>query len=209
MRRRQLLAIAGSTLPAAIAGCTGTNPDGAEASDRDENDTDSPDDTTGSESKDDSDEESETAEETWTEPDWPRGPYAEYDTTIVEVEGDSGAVLGKVKAAVAHPGEQWSLGLSAAESLPENAGMLFESDAENDRTFWMKNMSFGLDIVYVGEDRRITSIHHAPKPAAEDTGTEQQYQFSGRAQYVFEVNQDWTTERGITQGDVLNFELES
>jgi uncharacterized membrane protein (UPF0127 family) len=207
MRRRRLLALTGSTLSAVLAGCAETSPDGEQAaSGGDGADTNATESVTGGESRDKAD--GETEEYEWTEPDWPTGPYAEYDTTIVEVTDNSGAVLGKVKAAVAHPGEQWTLGLGAAESMPENGGMLFESDAENDETFWMRGMNFGLDIVYVDADRTITSIHHAPKPAEEDTGTGKQYQFSGRGQYVFEVNYNWTTERGISPGDTLNFELD-
>ncbi len=207
MRRRRLLALAGSTLPAVLAGCTGTSPNGDDSADGEQSETDSGGDTNETGSKDQSTEDSEPTDTEWAEPDWPTGPYADYDTTIVEVEDNSGAILGKLKAAVAHPGEQWQLGLSAAKSMPENGGMLFESDGESDLTFWMKDMSFGLDIVYVDGDRRITSIHHAPEPADDDSGTEQQYRFSGSGQYVLETNYNWTADHGITKGDTLKFRL--
>lgn len=146
--------------------------------------------------------------ESWTEPDWPSDPYEAYETATVEIESTDGESLGRVKTAVARSGEEWTLGLSDADSMPENGGMLFVSDTSSDHTFWMRDMSFGLDIVYVGSDRTITSIHHAPEPADGDAGTEEQYQFSGTGQYVLEVNHHWTTERDVSVGDTLAFELD-
>ncbi|WP_436901924.1 DUF192 domain-containing protein [Halovenus halobia] len=208
MRRRQLLAVAGSSLPVLVAGCTETNPDSEISSNESTDDTNGSERAADSESQDRTGEDTQAGDDKWSEPDWPTGPYADYDTTIVEVKSDSGTISGKVKAAVAHPGEQWQLGLSDADSMPENGGMLFESGAESELTFWMKDMSFGLDIVYVGVDRTITSIHHAPEPTDGDSGTEQQYRFSGTGQYVFEVNYNWTTRHNVTEGDRLDFELD-
>lgn len=207
MRRRQLLALASSSLPVLLAGCAETDSDGEISSNGSTDGVNVNERAADNESRNRADEDAQ-GDDGWSEPDWPTEPYADYETTIVEVRDDSGTVSGRVKAAIAHPGEQWQLGLSAADSMPENGGMLFESDAESDLTFWMKEMSFGLDIVYVGADRRITSIHHAPEPADGDSGTEQQYRFSGTGQYVFEVNYNWTRRHDVTEGDKLDFELD-
>lgn len=191
-----------------LAGCTETTPDSEMSSNGSTDDISANEPAAENESQDRTNEDAQAGDDGWGEPDWPTEPYADYETTIVEVKNDSGTVSGRVKAAIAHPGEQWQLGLSAADSMPENGGMLFESDGESNLTFWMKEMSFGLDIVYVGADREITSIHHAPEPADGDSGTEQQYRFSGTGQYVFEVNYNWTTRHDVTEGDKLDFELD-
>lgn len=199
MRRRRLLALTGGLTTSAIAGCLETDTEPAE---RNGNDTGTTDDSSEEAAgvPDDS--------EAWTEPEWPSGPYEEYETALVEIEGDGGEPLGRVKTAVARSGDERKLGLSDADSMPENGGMLFAYDASSDHTFWMRDMSFGLDIVYVASDRTITSIHHAPEPAAGDSGTEERYQFSGTGQYVLEVTHHWTTERGVSVGDTLSFELD-
>lgn len=233
MRRRRLLALAGTTLPAALTGCLGdegnedsdsTDEEPAAATESDsagdeggETDETSSEDSgadeggesdgEGGDSNSDSSDDSDDSDESWTEPDWPAGPYADYDSTLVQVNDESGQRRGQVRAAIANPGDQWTLGLSDAESMPENGGMLFISESGSDLTFWMRRMSFGLDIVYVDENREITSIHHAPEPGPDEDGTEEKYQYSGYGQYVLEVNHQWTTERGITAGDVLAFEL--
>jgi uncharacterized membrane protein (UPF0127 family) len=149
--------------------------------------------------------ESGTGDETGEETDWPSGPYADYETTQVRVRTSGGEVLGEVRAAVAQTADQRYLGLSDADSLPEDSGMLFVFDAAADRTFVMREMDFGLDIVYADTEGVITTIHHAPAPAPDENGEQQRY--PGYGQYVLEVGHRWSTERGVEEGDVLDFGL--
>ena len=210
MRRRRLLALTGSTLAVGLSGCTtddgGSDPD-EQPSNSDDTQTENPDEDDSSDEEPTEDPQEDAGPSHELPDDWPSGPYSDYNTTVVEVQNDAGEMLGRVKAAVAHPGEQWSLGLSDAESMPENGGMLFESDEAENEQFWMKNMDFGLDIIFVDEKREITSIHHVPEPAEGDDGTEPKYYASGYGQYVFEVSYEWTKPRGIEAGDKLVFEL--
>jgi uncharacterized membrane protein (UPF0127 family) len=130
--------------------------------------------------------------------------HAEYETTTVDVRSTDGALLGSVTAAIADTAERRYLGLSDTESLPENRGMLFVYGSVEDRTFVMREMDFGIDIVYADDEGIITTIHHAPAPGPNEDGSEQRY--PGRGQYVLEVNYRWTADRGIEPGDVLAFE---
>ncbi len=116
-----------------------------------------------------------------------------------------GETLGAVAAAIADTSELRRLGLSDTESLPEDRGMLFVFGGVGDRNFVMRRMDFGIDIVYADADGTITKIHHAEAPGPNEDGNDQRY--PGRGQYVLEVNYDWTTERGVEAGDVLQFEL--
>ncbi|WP_435183873.1 DUF192 domain-containing protein [Halobellus sp. EA9] len=128
-----------------------------------------------------------------------------YETTVVEVRSPNGDLLGSVTAAIADTGQLRYRGLSETESLPANRGMLFVYDEVGDHTYVMRGMDFGLDIVYADGDGTITQIHHAPEPPPGEDGEDQRY--PGRGQYVLEVNYGWTTDRGITEGDVLAFSL--
>ncbi|MFD1598595.1 DUF192 domain-containing protein [Halobellus rarus] len=131
--------------------------------------------------------------------------HENYATTEIEVRTPDGDPLGSVTAAIADTRELRYLGLSDTESLPENRGMLFVYDTVDDRTFVMREMDFGIDIVYVDADGTITRIHHAPEPAPDEDGEAQRY--PGRGQYVLEVGYHWTTDREITEGDRLAFTL--
>jgi uncharacterized membrane protein (UPF0127 family) len=150
-------------------------------------------------SGDDADDDSEDNEE----PD--PSVFPGYEMTTVEVETPDGDDLGQVYAAIADTRDLRYTGLSDTDSMPENYGMLFVFDDVDDRPFVMREMDFGIDIVYADDEGVITSIHHAPAPGPEEDGSEQTY--PGRGQYVLEVNYEWTSDREIEAGDRLAFEL--
>ncbi|WP_459192851.1 DUF192 domain-containing protein [Halosimplex sp. J119] len=128
-----------------------------------------------------------------------------YDTAEVRVRTPDGEQLGAVTAAIADTGDLRYTGLSDTESLPEDRGMLFVYEEVGDHTYVMREMDFGIDIVYADDEGVITRIHHAPAPGPDENGENQTY--PGRGQYVLEVNKGWTTERGVEEGDELRFEL--
>jgi len=126
-------------------------------------------------------------------------------TTVTVFDGETGEELGRVEAAVADNRSLRDTGLSETDSMPDDRGMLFTYDAERELTYVMRNMSFGLDIVFVRADGTIESIHHAPEPGPDEDGENQRY--SGEGRYVLEVNRNWTTDRGIEEGDRVEFDL--
>jgi uncharacterized membrane protein (UPF0127 family) len=194
MRRRRLLGLTAITAAGAAgaAGCLGGGDpegDGGAAGD------------SGGSS------ESDTSDGTrGADVEWPSEPYADYETTTVTVESSEGEARGSVTAAVADDGDKRLLGLSDAEALPEDGGMLFVYAAPRDSlTYVMRRMSFGIDIVFVDGDREIVRIHNAPEPGPNEDGEEQQYDGSG--QYVLEVPYEWTDRHGVEVGDSLRFDL--
>jgi uncharacterized membrane protein (UPF0127 family) len=199
--RRQVIATA---LAAALAGCTGDGGDGGTGDDDGaaatptETPVDTPTETPGN---------TPTPEETPAETpqETPVAVHEGYETTEVTVRSSDGEVLGGVTAAIADTHDLRYLGLSDTESLPEDRGMLFVYDEVRDLTYVMREMDFPIDIVYADDEGVITSIHHARAPGPDEDGNDLQY--PGRGQYVLEVNQHWTTERGVEGGDVLEFEL--
>lgn len=137
-------------------------------------------------------------------------PNAEGDTgydrtTVAVVDGETGAELGSVEAAVADTFGKRYLGLSGTDSLPENGGMLFVHDESAEYTYVMRGMSFGIDIVFAAPNGTITTIHEAPTPAPGEDGSDRAYTGDGR--YVLEVNRGWTADRGVEVGDELVFEV--
>ena len=135
----------------------------------------------------------------------PASPGDYEHTTVAAVDGETGEELGRVNAAVADSFSKRYVGLSETDRLPDRRGMLFVHDDVGERTYVMRNMSFGLDIVFVDSDGTITAIHDAPEPGPGENGTDQRY--SGEGRYVLEVNRGWTDERGVEVGDRLEFEL--
>lgn len=199
MRRRRLLGLVAAASVGTAAGCLGGGP--------------TADDGDGGGGGDESGETGDSAGDTGGDGggdgdgvDWPTGTYAGYETTTVTVENTDGEELGSVTAAVADTGDKRFLGLSDAESLPEDGGMLFTYGSPRDSlTYVMREMDFGIDIVYADGDREIVEIHNAPEPGPNEDGEEQGYPGSG--QYVLEVPYEWTDRRGVEVGDRLAFDL--
>ncbi len=130
-----------------------------------------------------------------------------YEETEIEILNPNGEPLGSVTAAIADTSSSRYLGLSDTDCLPTDRGMLFVYQESQPLTFVMRDMDFGIDIVHIDEDGRITSIQHADPPGEGESGEEPKHQYPGTGQFVLEVNYNWTTERGIETGDVVEFDL--
>ncbi|WP_066413364.1 DUF192 domain-containing protein [Halorubrum aethiopicum] len=216
-RRRYLRAIAGLGA-VSLAGCLNRDesmdPTGVDAGEVDvdasetegENATGSEDEETGAGPDDaDADGNNENDDDSDGSADAENDPiHPGYETREVTVETPDGDVLGSVTAAVADTRDLRFLGLSDTESLPEDRGMLFVHASVQERTYVMREMDFGIDIVFADADGVITEIHHAPEPGPGEDGENQGYE--GRGKYVLEVTYRWTEERGVGTGDVLVFD---
>ena len=182
--RRRLLGVVAGAVGAGVAGCLGGSSN--DNSTDEDGDTDVNANTTGT-------------DETDASP-----IHAGYDTRDVVVETAAGDRLGAVTAAVADTRALRYTGLSDTSSLPEDRGMLFVHERERGLTYVMRQMDFGIDMVFADADRVITEIHHAPAPGPDEDGESQRY--PGRGKYVLEVGYEWTTARDVTVGDVLRFD---
>ena len=58
-------------------------------------------------------------------------------------------------------------GLSGKQSLEINKGMLFIFEKETLSGFWMKDMNFPIDIIWIDKNMRIIGIEKSPVPCEE------------------------------------------
>ncbi|MCU4741099.1 DUF192 domain-containing protein [Halobacteria archaeon AArc-m2/3/4] len=123
------------------------------------------------------------------------------DRAEVRIVGDDGTTKAEIDAEVADTYRERYVGLSDHESLETGEGMLFVHRSEGDRTYVMRDMDFDIDIVFVGSDGEITTIHHARAPEPGEDGEDLQY--SGRAKWVLEVPGGYANETGLEVGDEL------
>lgn len=75
--------------------------------------------------------------------------------------------------------------------------MLFVYDEPQEVSFWMKNTSIPLDIIFINEDEEVISVRQGT-PMSEESIVESE------VQYVLEVNQN----SGIKPGDEIDIEDE-
>lgn len=92
-------------------------------------------------------------------------------------------------------------GLMQRDGLPEDSGMWFIFDQENEQGFWMANTRMALDLIFVRSDGQIQSITKYVQPMRTET-----IPSNGPAQYVLEVEAGYSDTIGILEGDMVAFE---
>ena len=129
----------------------------------------------------------------------PQEEVAEVETIIALKVGTS-----TFSTLIADTPDKQRQGLSGRPSLEQDQGMLFLFDRSLVRSFWMKEMNFPIDIIWIDENKRITGYKQnaLPESFPETFGSEVP------VQYVFEVNAFETSRRGIELGDVVEFVYE-
>lgn len=125
------------------------------------------------------------------------------ETETVELVSD-GKVVSTVTAETAVTKDEMETGLSEHESLAAGEGMLFFHSESAEQTYVMPDMDFGIDIVFIGADCTVQTIHSAERPASDESGYEPKHQYTGEAKYVLEAPQGYATER-LSEGDTVRF----
>lgn len=120
---------------------------------------------------------------------WPnsttREPHAIINDYIIKVE-------------IADDFEEQQQGLSDRDFLCPGCGMLFVFPKKQVRQFWMKNMHFTLDIIWIDGDK-VVGI--SPNLIPEGEQPSQQYSSLTPVNYVLEVNGGVANGLGIKAGD--------
>lgn len=99
------------------------------------------------------------------------------------------------------PKEQ-ARGLSGRPSLPEGRGMLFVFDKKPAPPFWMPDMNFAIDIVWIGSDKRIVDITENATPESYPTT----FSPKSPAAYVLEIAAGEARNLGFASGTQLMFQ---
>ena len=98
-------------------------------------------------------------------------------------------------------------GLSGREFMAQDAGMLFVFEGEQPRQFWMKDMRFPLDIIWIDGQCRLVGVSAdvpIPPPNADDADIPRAPS-NLPAQYVLELNAGEWGRAGLSEGDLIEF----
>ncbi|MGN6560123.1 MAG: DUF192 domain-containing protein [Candidatus Nitrosocosmicus sp.] len=96
--------------------------------------------------------------------------------------------------------DQQAKGLSIKNSLNDSEGMLFPFDKPGDYSFWMKDMRFPIDILWIDTNNKIVHIEKNLQPCIFFLLCPS-YSPHSNSKYVLEINADLTTRNNITVGD--------
>jgi len=121
----------------------------------------------------------------------------QYEHATVTITDGNGTERGTVDVRIAESSAQQQIGLSRTDSLENGTGMLFVHSSVETQSYVMRNMSFGLDIIFIDSDGTITEIQDAPAPPDDESP------YRGTGQYVLEVPRGWSDATGVTAGDIV------
>lgn len=107
----------------------------------------------------------------------------------------------KLKVELALTSLTQTKGLSGRSGLEESAGMLFIFDYPGKYPFWMKDMNFPIDIIWIGKDKKIIYIQKDASPASfpQLFGPDQE------TLYVIEIVSGFSDKNHLKVGDNIIF----
>ena len=124
----------------------------------------------------------------------------EYLRAKVSIEGF------ELSAEIPVTGELMSKGLSVKDQLRENESMLFVFEEPLKHTFWMKDMKFPIDIIWLDSNGKIVHIEEnlMPCPLVLICPS---YAPNADSQYVLETIAGFAQRHNISLGTTIKFEL--
>ncbi len=87
------------------------------------------------------------------------GNMEQVPVTIETIKGDA-----QYNVEIADDPFEQIRGLMYRDNLPSNAGMLFVYEADISVRYWMKNVAFPLDMIFIDRCAMITQIHRNAQP---------------------------------------------
>ncbi len=108
---------------------------------------------------------------------------------------------------IASTEEARNAGLMNRPSLEKDRGMLFIFQEEGRYTFWMKNMTFPLDMIWINKNMEVIAIGTYVEPCTKGPIC---YSITPdkEALYVLEVNTGTADELGINLGDKVDIKIQ-
>jgi uncharacterized membrane protein (UPF0127 family) len=104
-----------------------------------------------------------------------------------------------VKLAVSE--NEKALGLMFVSELPDNKGMFFINDYDQETPFWMKNCLINLDIIFLNENLTVVDIARNVPPCESEPCP---YYFSSKPyRYVLEVRGNLASQHNLNPQDKI------
>lgn len=107
-------------------------------------------------------------------------------------------------AEIADTDEKKILGLGNRDFLEESGGMLFPYPEKSAPGFWMKNMRFPIDIIWINPEMRVSGIVNDFQPCESDEVCPVIYP-DEEIIYVFEINSGLSDRHDLENGDLVYF----
>lgn len=112
----------------------------------------------------------------------------------------------KIKAYLANSPQKIRDGLSVVNKLDKFNGMLFDFGVKNiSPTFWMKNMKFAIDIIWIDNGRIVKIDKNVPPEPNIPSYKLKLYTPNQPIDYVLEVKAGFSNKHNLSVGDTITF----
>ena len=106
---------------------------------------------------------------------------------------------------IADDDEKTARGLMFRDRLADDRGMLFIFEKEHKYQFWMMNMKFNLDMIWLDANGKVVYIVEDAEPCIDEAHTSLcTYSPDAPAKYVLEVNSGFVKEHGINKDSIMH-----
>ncbi|MAG12289.1 hypothetical protein CL630_00550 [bacterium] len=105
-----------------------------------------------------------------------------------------------IQVEVANTAVKRVIGLSERESLPFDEGLLFVFNEPGKHPFWMKDMNFSIDIIWVNEHFFVVDVTEGIIPAT----FPEIFEPIERIKYVLEVNAGFVAKNSVQRGTFVD-----
>lgn len=107
-----------------------------------------------------------------------------------------------INVEIATTEEEHAKGLSGRDSLTTDHGMIFVMKKDSMPSFWMKDMKFPIDIIWINDSEVVDIADNIPPAAAGAVGNDlPRYKSQKPIDYVLEVKEGFIKTNGIKVGD--------
>jgi len=110
---------------------------------------------------------------------------------------------GSLKVFIANDNASREQGLSDVSVLPQGEGELFVFDNPGLYGFWMKNMNFPLDMIWIDSNKVITDITTDARPDSYPNI----FMPTAPVKYVLEINSNSAIKMGLKKGVTVSFSI--
>lgn len=129
-----------------------------------------------------------------------KSPHFIYKTSCGDYEEKNVEINGKILNTIISDTDcKKSLGLSGMKKLENNEGMLFLFDKAGYYGFWMKDMNFSIDILWISDDFKVAGIEKIIVPETYPEVFGKNY----LARYVLELPAGYADKNNIKVGDKI------
>ncbi len=125
-----------------------------------------------------------------------------YSDNIIELKGK------RINVDEAKTVAERTLGLSGRTEIAIDQGMLFYFDSPGKPSFWMKDMKFPIDIVWILNDEVVDITAEVPIEENVATGNLKSYLPKSEVNRVLELKSGWSSKHDLKVGDKVKLSLD-